>query len=72
VCNPCNAFFAGSLAGRTTHEDLVAGFLGSVEYLNAAAKGKNNLGDWVLNAVIDELQRGPTTAELNSWEGMIQ
>ena len=55
-----------------TNEDLVAGFLGSIEYFNAPAKGKSDKADWVLSAVFDELGRSATTAEFTSLEGTLQ
>ena len=55
-----------------TNEDLSAGFLGSVEYFNSATKGKSDKANWILSAVLDELQRVPTTNELNTWESMLQ
>jgi len=65
-------FWVNRFAQGLTNEDLAAGFLGSIEYYNAAAKGKSDKADWVLSAVIDELQRNPTPSELNSWEDMLQ
>jgi hypothetical protein len=55
-----------------TNESLVAGFLGSTEYFNAPAKGRSDKADWVLSAVVDELQRSPTINEFNTLEGMLQ
>jgi hypothetical protein len=62
-----NAFLHG-----LTNESLVAGFLGSIEYFNAAAKGRSDKADWVLSAVVDELQRSPAISEFNTLEGMLQ
>ena len=55
-----------------TNESLVAGFLGSIEYFNSAAKGNSDKTDWVLSAVLDELQRIPSTDEFNTWGSMLQ
>ena len=55
-----------------TNENVAAGFLGSIEYLNASAKGKSEKADWVQSAVLDELQRSPTINEFNTLEGMLQ
>jgi len=51
---------------------LVAAFLGSTEYFNAVAKGRSDKADWVLSAMVDELQRAPTINEFNTLEGMLQ
>ena len=62
-----NAFLHG-----LTNEGLVAAFLGSTEYFNAVAKGRSDKADWVLSAMVDELQRAPTINEFNTLEGMLQ
>ena len=60
------------LAQGLTNENVAAGFLGSIEYFNASAKGKSEKADWVQSAVLDELQRSPTVNEFNTLEGMLQ
>ena len=61
-----------TISRRKTSGNVAAGFLGSVEYFNGATKGKSDKANWVLSAVLDELQRVPTTSELNTWESMLQ
>jgi len=65
-------FWVNRFAQGLTNEDLAAGFLGSIEYFNAAGKGRSDKADWVLSAVLDELLRSPTIDELNILQGMLQ
>ncbi|TMQ34503.1 MAG: hypothetical protein E6K70_07320 [Planctomycetota bacterium] len=55
-----------------TNENVAAGFLASIEYFNASAKGKSEKADWVQSAVLDELERSPTISEFSTWEGILQ
>jgi hypothetical protein len=61
-------FTQGDASGRhLSNEDVIAGFVGSVEYYQSPTRGKGDEVDWIFSAYQDVLHRFPTSDEVTAW-----
>jgi hypothetical protein len=65
-------YWVKQFASGLTNENLVAGFLSSVEYFNQEAKGQSNKVDWLLSAVLDELFETASADQFTTWGTALQ
>ena len=61
-----------AIARGLTNESLLADLLASAEYYNSSSKGHSSTADWVISAFLHALNRVPTDAELEAWDGALQ
>jgi hypothetical protein len=61
------AYWVGQFARGAQNEDIVAGFIGSAEYYNNAAKGKGSAAAWLDSVYYDLFHRSPAASETAYW-----
>jgi hypothetical protein len=61
------AYWVGQFLNGARNEDVVAGFLNSLEYYQNPDKGQSNHTTWIESDFQDVLQRNPSTTELAYW-----